>query len=211
MIRLGLQRLAVPALALAIIAAASVGTTYAATKSHGDKACETTKGYLVLASSKGKCPKHSSKVSLGKTGPMGAKGATGPSADYVNADDSGSYTGSVTDTIPVFSSLPTGSYVITATFQALNETADPLFGGCQIFVHTKGSQQLAYLDVPPQVTEDNFPFGGEASSSIVVAATINDVTGHDLNLNCGDTGLTYTWSVSAQLVGSLTATGNSGF
>jgi hypothetical protein len=210
MIPLGAQRLAVPALAVAIIATASIGATYASTTSPGAKACETTKGNLVLASSKGKCPKHTVKVSLGKTGPRGAKGATGPSAAYVNADTSGGYTGG--SNVTAFSALPTGSYVITATFQGFNSSTDPVLGGCQLLLHNKGSQELAFLDVPPAVDEGGgVSIAGRASSTIVVAASVTDATGHDVSVNCGDIGVFYYWSVSAQLVGSLTATGNSGF
>jgi hypothetical protein len=210
MIRLRAQRLAVPALAAAIIATMSIGATYASTASHGAKACETTKGYLVLASSKGKCPKHTAKVTLGKAGPRGVKGATGPSAAYVNADFSGGYTGG--SNVTAFSSLPTGNYVITATFQGFNSSTDPVLGGCQLLLHNKGSHELAFLDVPPAVDEGGgVSIAGRSSSTIVVAASITDATGHDVSVNCGNIGVFYYWSASAQLVGSLTATGNSGF
>jgi hypothetical protein len=65
-------KVVVAALGLALVVG-SVGTvTYAATKSTANvKACTNSKGTLRLLTSKGKCPKGYSKVSIAKQGPAG--------------------------------------------------------------------------------------------------------------------------------------------
>lgn len=66
---------------------AGTGVALAASSSSGTKACATSRGYLRLANSAGKCPKHTTKVTLGArgrtgpTGPKGARGATGPQGE----------------------------------------------------------------------------------------------------------------------------------
>jgi hypothetical protein len=60
--------MAIPLLAVAIVATTAVGVTFASSASHGVRACATRKGVLVTASKKDKCPKGDHKVTVGKQG-----------------------------------------------------------------------------------------------------------------------------------------------
>jgi hypothetical protein len=211
---LSARHLVVPALAVAIVATASVGVTYAATSRHDAKACETSKGYLALASAKGHCPKHTSKVTLGEQGPRGERGApgraggVGPSDVFVATDRSGT-TLSTSDVVASLSLAP-GTYAMTGSVELSNAgTVAAAQAACDLVNGTNHTVPLTVaIPAGEEIGPDTEP--GEAGMTLSGALTLT--TAGTVELHCdGGGALSAAGSLQGVKVNTLTSTGDPNF
>jgi hypothetical protein len=201
-------------LAVAIIATASAGVAYAAASSHGAKACETSKGYLVLASANGKCAKHDAKVTLGKQGAVGERGArgktgaVGPSHVYVATNREG--TTISTNDVSVSLSLQPGSYAMTGSVELSNAgTSAPAQAACDLVSGTDHTVVLA-VTIPPGEDDGHGTVPGGAGVTLSGALTLT--APGTVGIRCdGGGALSAAGSLQGVEVADLTATGDPNF
>jgi hypothetical protein len=202
--RLNATRLATPILAVAIVATATAGVTFASSASHGVKACENSKGVLVVASAKGRCPKHDSKVSLGKTGP---KGATGPSNGYVATARTAVELSGPTTVVTL--ALPAGSYLLDGDANLDNFNTGSETPYCEI---TDGSTSTIAYQTPlaAKIGSGLLQLPGSGSDSVNGALTLT--AAGSIQLVCAaSSATTALGSLTAVRIGTLRASGDASF
>jgi hypothetical protein len=203
--RIDLRRVAAPALAIALVATAAAGVTYAAAKSSAARACETKKGVLVLATAKGKCPNRDHKVTIGA---KGARGPAGPSNGYSVTSNTAVPLGAASGTTVVSVALPAGSFLLASSVEFLNYDTSQLSAVCNFVAGS--TQSLGYATQATagvKIVTSTLP--GAGSVSLTSAVTLTTPT--TVEVQClGTSDLQAQATINAHRVGKLTP-GGAGF
>jgi hypothetical protein len=141
--------------ALAIGVTLVGGVALASGASKSVKACATSKGDLRLASSKGRCPKGTKKVTIAKQGPAGKRGRAGISHLYTNlttgtgsavAQSSGS--SSPFTPVNTIAQAPAGQYLVAFQVELANSGSSAIdVARCEITTGST-SQDLVHVTEP---------------------------------------------------------------
>ena len=188
---------------LALLASATLatGVTFAATSTHGVKACANSKEMLRLLTSHNHCPHGYHKTTIGARGKTGAKGATGPSAFYIssrsNADavaQASEFTDvQVTDAITV----PAGKYAINADTQLITSSTTTSNGVCTLWA---GPQDVTADTLDSRNFQATNLYATLAQSVSYVATAPTAIS---LTCSSGQTAYSYAGTLTATAVGAV--------